>query len=198
MTTDNSTPPTTSQVTPEVAAELAAEVRTAVPSEAKFAATATTATHAALIDSFYRAFAQRDAEAMVACYDDAVVFSDPVFGALAGERARQMWRMLCARATDLRITHHDVVADATSGSARWDAHYTFSATGRPVHNVVHARFGFRGGKIVRHDDVFDLYRWARQALGAKGRLLGWASPVQRAIGAKARAGLDAFMGKAAG
>jgi hypothetical protein len=156
------------------------------------------AANAALIEIFYRAFAQRNAEVMVACYDDAVVFSDPVFGVLEAERARQMWRMLCARAKDLRISHHDVVADATSGSAQWDAHYSFSATRRPVHNIVRASFGFRGGKIVRHDDAFDLYRWARQALGPKGLLLGWAPPMQRAIGAKARAGLDAFMGRAAG
>lgn len=150
-------------------------------------------TTAALITTFYDAFARRDAEAMVACYAPDVVFSDPVFGELGGERACQMWRMLCARGKDLRISHRDVTADADRGSAHWDAHYTFSATGRPVHNMVQASFGFRGGKIVRHDDVFDLYRWARQALGVKGLLLGWAPPVQHKIQAQARAGLDAFV-----
>jgi len=32
---------------------------------------------------------------------------------------------------------------------------------------------FRDGKIVRHTDVFDFHRWARQALGPVGLVLGW-------------------------
>jgi ketosteroid isomerase-like protein len=147
---------------------------------------------AQLINTFYAAFGRRDADAMVACYAHDVVFSDPVFGQLQGERARQMWRMLCARGKDLRVSCSDVNADATRGTARWEAHYTFSATGRPVHNLVRATFQFRDGKIIRHDDVFDLYRWARQALGWKGVLLGWAPPVQSAIRTTAQRGLDAF------
>jgi len=43
--------------------------------------------HAALVQRFYAAFDARDAEAMAACYHPDVVFSDPVFGELRGERA---------------------------------------------------------------------------------------------------------------
>ena len=149
--------------------------------------------HAQLITDFYAAFARRDAEAMAAAYHDDVVFSDPVFGELQGERARDMWRMLCARAADLRITCSGVTADDNQGRAHWEAHYTFSATGRPVWNRIDARFGFKAGKIVRHADRFDLYRWAAQALGPKGRLLGWLPPVQRKIQRTAARGLDAFV-----
>jgi ketosteroid isomerase-like protein len=148
---------------------------------------------ARLITDFYEAFARRDAEAMAACYHDDVVFSDPVFGELHGERARDMWRMLCERGQDLRITFRDVIAGETEGSAHWEARYTFSTTGRPVINVIDARFEFRDGKIIRHRDKFDLYRWACQALGPKGILLGWMPPIQRAIGAKANRGLDAYV-----
>ena len=44
-----------------------------------------------------------------------------------------------------------------------------------------ALFAFRDGRIVRHVDRFDLWRWLRQALGAKGALLGWLPPVQGAV-----------------
>jgi hypothetical protein len=64
-----------------------------------------------------------------------------------------------------------------------------------VHNLIDASFVFADGKIVRHIDTFDLYRWARQALGLKGRLLGWAPPVQNAIRAQAARGLEAFVRK---
>lgn len=36
--------------------------------------------HSALITRFYQAFQRLDAEAMVACYSDDVLFSDPAFG----------------------------------------------------------------------------------------------------------------------
>ncbi|MBA3818811.1 MAG: nuclear transport factor 2 family protein [Deltaproteobacteria bacterium] len=148
--------------------------------------------HAQLIETFYTAFQKRDAEGMVRCYHPAIRFSDPVFHTLEGPRAGAMWRMLCERATSLEVTFRDVRADATTGSAHWEARYLFSATGRQVHNVVDAAFEFQDGKISRHADTFDLWRWAGMALGPKGRLLGWLPPIQKAIHQKAVRGLAAF------
>jgi ketosteroid isomerase-like protein len=153
--------------------------------------------NAKLIETFYTAFQQKDAEGMVACYAPDVRFSDPVFQALEGPRACAMWRMLCARAKELEIEFRDVQADDRAGSAHWEARYLFSATGRKVHNVIDARFEFRDGKIVRHADTFDLWRWAGMAMGAKGKLLGWLPPVQQAIRRKAQGGLDEFERKQA-
>lgn len=148
--------------------------------------------NARLIETFYTSFQKRDAEGMVACYHPDVRFSDPVFHELVGPRACAMWRMLCKRAKDLEIEFRDVQADDKTGSAHWEARYLFSATGRNVHNVIDAKFEFRDGKIVRHADTFDLWRWAGMAMGAKGKLLGWLPPVQQAIHKKAMGGLDEF------
>ena len=60
-------------------------------------------------------------------------------------------------------------------------------------NDIHATFRFAGGLIAEHRDRFDLHRWARQALGPVGLLLGWTPLVQQSIRRKARAGLDAFI-----
>lgn len=149
--------------------------------------------NARLIHTLYGAFQRRDAGTMAACYAADAVFRDPVFGELPRDRAVAMWRMLCERATDLDLTVADVAADDARGSARWEARYTFGATGRRVTNRIQAAFEFAGGKIRRHVDRFDLYAWARQALGLRGLLLGWAPPVQRAIRARAARGLEAFM-----
>ncbi len=152
---------------------------------------AVTHQNAALIDGFYRAFQRRDHVAMAACYDPDAVFDDAVFS-LRGWQVGAMWRMLCERGTDLRVEHSGVRADATQGSAHWDAWYTFSATGRKVHNSIDADFELRDGRILRHTDSFDLHRWASQALGLKGRLLGWTPFVQKAIRRSAARSLDAF------
>ena len=147
------------------------------------------------ITRFYRAFQKRDAAGMSACYDADVEFSDPVFPALKGERARAMWSMLCERGKDLRIEFRDVRADATTGSAHWDAWYTFGGTGRRVVNRIDATFEFRNGKIVKHTDRFDLHAWAGQALGPAGKLLGWTPFMQNKIRAMAAKNLDAWLAK---
>lgn len=149
--------------------------------------------NAELIERFYRAFQARDAAAMGACYADDVHFSDPVFPELRGARARAMWRMLCERGKDLELTFDNVSADDTKGTAHWEARYTFSQTGRRVHNVIDATFELKNGKIVDHKDVFDFWRWAGMALGPTGKLLGWTPMIQKAVRGRAEKGLEAFI-----
>ena len=149
--------------------------------------------NAALLSRFYEAFGRRDHAAMSQCYTPQAHFSDPVFTDLRGPQVSAMWRMLCTRATDLRIEASAIQADMQRGAAHWEAWYSFSATGRSVHNVIEASFSFDAGLIATHRDAFDLYRWARQALGLKGLLLGWAPPVQRSIRSTAARGLARSM-----
>ncbi|WP_137884987.1 nuclear transport factor 2 family protein [Pseudomonas sp. 2FE] len=148
--------------------------------------------NAELISRFYQAFQRLDGEAMAACYAEDVRFSDPVFSDLQGREAGDMWRMLASRAQNFSLTYSDVQADDQQGSARWVATYLFSQTGRIVVNQIQARFVFRDGKIIEHHDHFDLWRWARQALGMKGVLLGWLPPVQAAIRKQAMKGLEVY------
>lgn len=149
--------------------------------------------NAALLARFYEAFSRRDHAAMAACYGADARFSDPVFTDLRGPQVAAMWRMLCTRATDLRIEAGRIQADSHTGRAHWEAWYRYGATGRSVHNVIDASFTFESGRIRTHRDTFDLYRWTRQALGLKGVLLGWAPPIQRAIRGTAARGLARSM-----
>jgi hypothetical protein len=103
-----------------------------------------------------------------------------------------MWRMLVERGKDLTLSVRDIHADEQGGSAHWDARYTYSATGRKVLNRVEARFQFQDGLIVLHRDAFDLWRWAAQALGPSGLILGWSPFMRRAIQRSAQAALDRY------
>ncbi|MGS0891598.1 nuclear transport factor 2 family protein [Burkholderia stagnalis] len=152
-------------------------------------------THAALITRFYEAFQQLDAETMSGCYAGNAVFSDPAFGELHGAEIGDMWRMLAQRAQGFSLVFDHVVADGQTGSAHWIANYVFTQSGNRVVNDIQARFVFADGLIVEHRDSFDLWRWSRQALGAKGTLLGWTPFVQNAIRQQARKGLAAFRAK---
>lgn len=149
--------------------------------------------NAELIRTFYTCFANRDARGMASCYHPSVNFSDEVFPDLEGVSAVAMWRMLCERGKDLKIEFRDIDANDSVGRAHWEAWYTFSATGRPVHNKIDARFEFQDGKIIRHRDSFNFWAWASQALGLTGRLLGWSGFVKNRVRTKAAKSLAAFM-----
>ena len=148
------------------------------------------ADNAEVIRDFYAAFDRKDGEAMARAYAPDAHFRDPAFGDLTGAEAGDMWRMLTGRAQDLRVELAEHEADTDRGSARWIATYTFR-TGRRVRNDIQARFRFRDGKITDHVDSFSFHRWARQALGPAGWVLGLpvASGVVRR---KARGDLERF------
>ena len=149
--------------------------------------------NAALIERFYDAFNRHDGNAMVACYHQNVEFSDDVFGALTSAEAGGMWRMFCETGTDLRVEVSDVRADDRTGSARWDAWYTFAATKRPVHNVIQAQFEFADGLIRRHKDSFSFPKWAAQALGTPGKLLGRTGFLRKKVRQQAHKTLNAYL-----
>ncbi len=148
-----------------------------------------------VIRDFYEAFAKRDAAGMARCYHPDIFFSDTVFPSLRGKEATAMWAMLCARGKDLEIIMTEPQATDEGGSAHWDAKYTFSQTGRFVHNKIDATFAFRDGKIIRHIDRFSFWAWAKQALGPMGLFLGWFGPIKSAVRKKADAGLRDYMSK---
>ena len=146
-----------------------------------------------VIESFYKAFARHDAEAMAALYHDDIKFSDPVFGTLKGEQAKNMWRMLIERGKQsLSIRYSNVQASDTNGTANWTADYLFSTTGNMVDNEISASFEFKDGKIIRHTDYFSFWKWSRQALGTTGLLLGWTPILKKKVSEQAKKGLEKY------
>jgi ketosteroid isomerase-like protein len=134
---------------------------------------------------------------MAACYHDQVHFSDPVFPDLTGEAAKAMWKMLCSRAADLAIEYRVLEEKENAVRVEWDARYTFTKTGRKVHNRVTAHLHVHKGKILSHRDHFDFWRWTRQALGPAGWLLGWSPVIRSKVRAEAARSLDHFLKKPA-
>lgn len=148
-----------------------------------------------LIHDFYTAFQNKDFVTMQHSYHPDASFSDPVFQSLTSKEVRAMWEMLLTASKDLKITFSNVKADDAHGSCHWEAWYTFSRTGRKVHNIIDASFDFKDEKILNHRDVFDFWRWSGQALGFSGLLLGWTPIVSNKVRNTARSGLKKFMGK---
>lgn len=147
-----------------------------------------------LIETFYNAFVAGDAQGMTACYHDDVIFSDPAFGTIEGDRAKAMWHMLIERGKGLnKVTYEVKETSDTKGTASWTAHYPYGPKQRPVVNHVTAQFIFQEGKIKEHHDNFDMYKWSKQALGLPGVLLGWSKFMRNAIQKRTNEMLSKYM-----
>jgi hypothetical protein len=107
-----------------------------------------------------------------------------------------MWEMLCKNAKDFSLTFSNIqLLDEEYATCNWTATYTFSKTGRRVINYIKAFMKLKDGKIIEHSDGFKLSKWAAQALGFKGVLLGWTGFMKRKIQQNARKSLIAFIEK---
>jgi ketosteroid isomerase-like protein len=152
-----------------------------------------------VIAKFYTAFQKLDYQTMNSCYSDDIVFNDPAFGMLEGEEAKAMWEMLCKNAKEFSLTFSNIqLLDEEYATCNWVATYKFSKTGRKVVNNIKAYMKLKDGKIIEHSDAFKLSKWAAQALGLPGILLGWTGFMKRKIRQNARKNLDAFMNRQKG
>lgn len=145
-----------------------------------------------IIEKFYTAFTQKDWQTMQSCYHNEVTFEDPAFGQLHGGEAKKMWKMLCEQGKDLKIEFSNVEVNEKTGNAHWEAWYTFSLTGKKIHNVIDAEFELKDGLIISHKDSFNLHRWAKQAFGFKGWLLGGTNFFRKKFQRQARKSLAKY------
>ena len=149
-----------------------------------------------IIDKFYVAFKNKDAETMACLYTDNASFQDPAFGLLSAKEVRAMWTMLLGSATsELNINFEVIKENEHSGEAVWHAHYFFGEDHRPVHNVVRSKFEFNQGKITKHRDRFNFWKWSWMALGTTGLLLGWSPILKNKVRVQALRRLTKFMKK---
>ena len=156
-----------------------------------------------IIERFYNeGFAKANSALMGGLYDDAATFSDAAFGHLQDAKARAMWQMLF-RNHEKNGTKPDfevsaIEGDDSGGTAHWECRYPSPV--RPalmVHNKVDAKFVIDAstGKILVHEDTFDWWEWASQALGAVGWALGGFEWFHKVVQNKTVATLDAFIEK---
>ena len=152
--------------------------------------------HQEIVRAFYSSFEKKDAEGMVSHYHPQVLFKDPAFGVLEGEEASDMWRMLISKGgANLKVELLETSGSDDAVKARWRAHYEFGKNKRKVVNEISATFEFRDGKIIQHIDEFDLWKWAVQAMGISGRLLGWTTFFKKKVRSRALRQLQKFRTK---
>jgi ketosteroid isomerase-like protein len=139
-------------------------------------------TNTETIKKFYTSFSEGNAKDMIACYHEEIVFQDPAFGVLKGNRAKKMWEMLLSnKDSNIKITFNNINVDGDEGGASWIAEYVYGPKKRKVINKVNAQFKFKEGEITEHKDTFNLWKWSGQALGLVGHMIGWTPIMKKKI-----------------
>lgn len=127
------------------------------------------------------------------CYASKVKFHDPVFNTLRDQEVPKMWKMLIEKSKgNLAVEYTIIKCDTHKGSAQWTATYTFGKNKRLIKNTIQSEFHFKDGLIIKQNDDFNIWNWAKQAFGFSGFLFGWTGYMQNKIHQKARLSLKNY------
>ncbi|MEY2986573.1 MAG: hypothetical protein RJB13_94 [Pseudomonadota bacterium] len=148
-----------------------------------------------IANSFYHAFSKSDSAGMNVHYAEGATFSDPIFMELSEFEVRGMWEMLCSSAKDFRLSYQIVDASDTHVQVEWTATYSFGPRNRRVENRVSTLMEIVSGKITRQVDTFSFSRWATQAIGPIGFILGFFPFFRKKVQTNARAKLSEHLKK---
>lgn len=125
--------------------------------------------NAELLQRLFTGLMLHDHEKMATCYHEQATFTDIAFDLRGSKAIHTMWHMISE--TDLRATFRVTQANDQSGTVKLVDDYTFSSTGRPVHNVIESHFRFKDGLIKEQQDSCDARLWGATALGGLGGFL---------------------------
>ena len=87
-----------------------------------------------LLQRLFTSLDRHDRTTMAGCYDSAAKFTDIAFDLKNGKEIHAIWHMICEG--DIRTTFDVVHADDHTAEVNVIDDYTFSSTGRKVHNVI--------------------------------------------------------------
>jgi ketosteroid isomerase-like protein len=133
--------------------------------------------NAELLETFYKSLQDKDHQKIANCYHQDAAFTDIAFDIKGKKHIHAMWHMICE--TNLKLSHVNVEnANERTGSASWEADYTFNDNGteREVHNKLKSSFEFKDGLIIKQTDDCNVREWAMQALGPVKGLAAWLLP----------------------
>lgn len=148
-----------------------------------------------VVTKFYDAFLKKDYKTMQSLYAINAVFSDEIFKGLSGFEAGKMWQMLLTSGSEMSVEYKILDTSKKGAKVKWIADYTFSKTGRKVHNEVISTFEIEEGKIYTQRDKFNFGSWSKQALGFVPWLFGLLGVTQKKVQETASKGLNDFIRK---
>lgn len=152
-----------------------------------------TMAHIEVIQSYFKHLQARNAASLWQCYASNIVYSDPVYGWMEGDKVKARWEYFCAHADALQLTWGAVtVLDDEYFTCEWTAQYTQRETGRTIKFPCKSFFRLKDYKIIEQSDAYRLSSLIAQTDGWKGFWFGWTGYMKRFVQKRALQALASF------
>ncbi|ARU92149.1 hypothetical protein SCLARK_001685 [Spiroplasma clarkii] len=145
-----------------------------------------------VVVKFFTALSKGDWKLMNNLYSKDVAFSDTVFGELNYSQITNLWEMLLTENPDLSA-NFKIVEDGEVVKVQWVMVSKFGQKHRKVILNILSTLEVSKGKIIKHNDHFDFKKWAKQALGIIGWMLGSKQSFKNRIKEEAFIKLNSFI-----
>jgi len=126
-----------------------------------------------VITGLYNAYKERNPELMASFYTEDASFKDEIFGEVTGQEIPKVWEVVHSTTSNFYLYFHIVNVNKNLATVNSQLSYTFKHTGRKIDISITSIFRFENGKIRHQVDEYSLWKWASQAFGVSGFLLGW-------------------------
>ncbi len=145
--------------------------------------------HLKLIDSFFKAFSERDFNTMKSLTKSSIVYYDPLYGYLNDEDVFLMWESRYSK-NGFTLIYQDI-KDEGDGyfTLKIDVTYFRKKMNR---QQMKAYFKIENGFIAEYSHGFSVHQLCKQEYGLFGNLLGWNRLIQQRIKNDARRELLAY------
>lgn len=142
-----------------------------------------------LIDSFFKAFSERDFNTMKSLSKSSIVYYDPLYGYLNDGDVFMMWDDRYGK-NGFTLMYHDVKDEG-------DDYYTVKvevvySRKKTITQQMKAYIKIENGLIAEYSHGFSVHQLCKQEYGLMGNLLGWNRLVQQRIKNDARRELLAY------
>ncbi len=135
-----------------------------------------------LVYRFYEAFGKGAYQQMMDCYDEDIIYNDPLVGMIERGKARAYWKMICTNAQDISLSSSEFEElDAEYITCKYQVRYFFPPTGKQVQYSAKAFMRIRDEKIIEHSDGYRLSSFIGNAYGITGKLFGWTGYMKKKI-----------------
>ena len=145
--------------------------------------------HSNLIDSFFKAFSERDFNTMKSLTKSSIVYYDPLYGYLNDEDVILMWESRYGQ-KDFTLNYHDL-KDEGDGYFTLKIDVTYFRK-KMIRQPMKAYFKIENGFIAEYSHGFSVHQLCKQEYGLIGNLLGWNRLIQQRIKNDARRELLAY------
>ena len=143
----------------------------------------------ATVYNYYSAFRKLNADAMINCYSNSIIYKDPLFGILQSEDVFIKTKMLCdiLRNSEfkLKLISNSKIEDVIV--VHWEADLLFGKKKREIICQIKSEFIVERETITSHTDDFSINNLAVQATGLKGSIVGSTSFFKRKLLDKSQA-----------